>query len=231
MRLVGLIGGMSWESTAEYYRIVNDEIAARLGALSSARLLLSSVDFGPIAAAMKAGDWGSVREALVGEALRLRMAGVEALALATNTMHRFAADLEAECGLPLIHIADAAATAIKAAGFRRAGLLGTVFTMEEAFYRDRLRERHGIEVIVPERADRLEVDRCIFGELCRGVIDPRSAARLKEIAASLAEAGAEGIILGCTELPLAMRDGDLAVPYWDTTLLHARALVDFMLEA
>jgi aspartate racemase len=229
MRLVGLLGGMSWESTAEYYRIMNEEVAARLGGLSSARVLLSSVDFGPFAARMKSGDWDGIRADLVREAGRLRDGGAEAIVLATNTMHKFAAEIEAASGSPLIHIADAAAGAIRASGARKVALLGTSFTMEEPFYRDRLRERHGIEVMVPSRSDRLEVNRCIFEELCRGEVDPDSAARLKTIAARLAADGAEGVVLGCTELPLAMKDGDLAVPYWDTTRLHALAAVEFML--
>ena len=229
MRLIGILGGMSWESTVEYYRILNEEVARKLGGLASARILLASVDFSWYASRMGEGRWEEIGEALAGEARRLARGGAEALLVATNTMHRFAAELEAAAGIPLLHIADAAAEAAKARGARRVGLMGTSYTMEWGFYRDRLRERHGIEAIVPPPAERALVNRIIFEELCRGIITEESRAALRGVAAGLGAAGAEGIVLGCTELPLAMKEGELDLPYWDTTALHARAAADFML--
>ena len=229
MRILGILGGMSWESTADYYRILNQEVSRRVGGLSSARLLLSSVDFSSFARWMKEDKWDEIRDALVTESLRLKRGGAEAILLATNTMHLFAAELELASGLPLLHIADAAAGAILKRGAGKVGLLGTIFTMEKGFYKDRLRERHGIEAIVPPPGERREVNRVIFEELCRGVFDAGSKARLASIAAGLAAEGAEGVILGCTELPLVMKDGEAPLPYFDTTRLHAMAAVDFML--
>lgn len=229
MRVMGIIGGMSWESTAEYYRILNEEVARRVGGSASARLLVSSVDFSFYTARMKDGRWDEIREALVGEARRLAAGGAEGILIATNTMHLFAREIEEAAGLPLLHIADAAGAAAKARGARRVGLLGTAYTMEKGFYRERLAERFGIEAVVPPPPERAEVNRVIFDELCLGVFRDESRRALREIAAGLAAAGAEGVVLGCTELPLAMKDGDVGVPYWDTTALHAQAAVDFML--
>jgi aspartate racemase len=229
MRMIGIIGGLSWESTAEYYRILNEEVARRLGGLASARILLSSVDFSWYAERMKDGRWEEIRDALVGEARRLARGGAEGILVATNTMHRFAPEIEAAAGLSLLHIADAAGSAAKARGARLVGLLGTAYTMEQGFYRERLAGRFGIEAIVPPAAERGAVNSIIFDELCRGIVREESRARLRDIASGLAAAGAEGVVLGCTELPLAMEDGDIGVPYWDTTALHARAAVDFML--
>jgi len=229
MRLIGVLGGMSWESTKTYYELMNEETARRLGGLASARILLSSVDFSRFAASMAAGDWDSIRSALVEEACRLKRGGAEALVVATNTMHIFAADMETAAGVPLLHIADAAAAAIARSRAAKVGLLGTRSTMEKDFYRRRLSEVHGIEAIVPGDEEKAEIDRIIFEELCRGRFLPGSRERLRAVARGLAERGAEGIVLGCTELPLAMKDGDLGIPYWDTTELHAMAAVDFML--
>jgi aspartate racemase len=220
---------MSWESTAEYYRILNEEVARRLGGLASARLYLASVDFAAYEARMRAGAWDEIRDALVGEALGLRRAGAEALVVATNTMHRFAPELEAATGLPLLHIADAAAGELRGRGLRRPGLLGTRYTMEGDFYSGRLRDRYGMETLVPPARERLEVDRIIFAELCRGDFREASVARLREAAIALEAAGADCVILGCTELPLVMKEGDIGLPYLDTTRLHALAAVDFML--
>jgi len=230
MRLLGIIGGLSWESTVEYYRILNEEVARRVGGSASARLLVSSVDFSFYTQRMAAGDWDEIREALVGEARRLRSGGAEGLLVATNTMHLFAPELEAASGLPLIHIADAAGAAAQAAGARKVGLMGTAYTMEKGFYRDRLERRFGIEAIVPPAPERTEVNRIIFDELCLGVFRDESKKALRDIAAGLGAAGAEGVVLGCTELPLAMKDGDIGLPYWDTTRLHALAAARFMLD-
>lgn len=229
MRLIGILGGMSWESTAEYYRLLNKEAARRRGGVSSARILLSSVDFAPLSAAMGEGRWDEVRDFLVSEARRLSEAGAEALVVATNTMHRFADELQAAAGVPLIHIADAAGAAASTAGATRVGLMGTRYTMEGDFYRDRLTDRYGLEVLVPDETQRTEINRIIFAEHCAGIFDPGSTRFLLGVAESLAARGAQGVILGCTELPLVMKDGDGSIPFWDTTLLHASAAADFML--
>lgn len=244
LRPVGIIGGLSWESSAEYYRIMNREVALRRGGLSSARILMSSVDFSFYADAMACGRWEDIRSALTAEALRLRRAGAEALVIATNTMHRFAAELEAATDLPVLHIADATARAIltdaetrggrgdasRGAGKARVvGLMGTRYTMEGDFYVKRLADRFGMETLVPPEAERAEINRIIFQELCRGEFKEESREKLLAYAAALAERGAGDIILGCTELPLVMKEGDGPVPFRDTTTLHALAAVDFML--
>jgi aspartate racemase len=226
---MGIIGGLSWESTAEYYRIVNEEVARRAGGLSSASLLLSSVDFSWYAAAMKAGRWEEIRDALLAEARILAEGGAEAILVASNTMHFCADEIAAATGLPFLHIADAAGRALREAGAKRAGLLGTVFTMEKPFYREVLDLRHGIETLVPPPGERREVDRIIFEELCRGIQNEAARVRLREVALGLQRTGAEAIVLGCTELPLVMKEGDIGLRYFDTTRLHALAAVDFML--
>ncbi|GAB1482525.1 aspartate/glutamate racemase [Treponema sp.] len=230
MKLIGVLGGLSWESSAEYYRIINQEIARRCGGLSSARVLLSSVDFSFYAQAMEEGCWDLIHAALVQEALRLKRGGAEGLVIATNTMHRFASELGAVSGLPLIHIADATATAAKASKAKIVGLMGTRYTMEGEFYRKRLQEVHGLQVLVPEEAERTEINRIIFSELCAGSFKDGSTKQLVKFAEKLAARGADGIILGCTELPLVMKDGVINIPFWDTTRLHCLAAVDFMLE-
>ena len=228
MRLLGVLGGMSWASTQHYYRALNEGVAARLGGLPSARLLLHSADFAPIARAQHAGDWAATAAALGEAAAGLARAGAGALLLATNTMHKVADELEAASGLPLLHIADATATAVRAAGHTRVGLLATAFTMEEDFYTGRLRE-HGLEVLVPEAADRAEVHRIIYDELCHDVVEPASRARYVEVVQRLADAGAEAIILGCTEIGMLIGAEDVPVPVFDTTAIHAAAGVDWLL--
>lgn len=231
MKLIGLLGGMSWESTSVYYRAINEAVKERLGGLHSARCLLYSVEFAEIAALQQAGDWERAGELLADAAAALERAGAECLVLCTNTMHLVAPAIEGRIGLPLLHIADPTAAAISAAGLRRVGLLATRFTMEQEFYKGRLRERHGLEVIVPEPADRALVHQVIYEELCLGVIREESRARYLEIVGRLAAAGAEGIILGCTEIDLLIGQKDIALPVFDTTLLHARAAVNFALGA
>ncbi|HEY1016506.1 MAG TPA: aspartate/glutamate racemase family protein [Herpetosiphonaceae bacterium] len=231
MKLIGLLGGMSWESTSVYYRAINEAVKERLGGLHSARCLLYSVEFAEIAALQQAGDWERAGELLADAAAALERAGAECLVLCTNTMHLVAPAIEGRIGLPLLHIADPTAAAISAAGLRRVGLLATRFTMEQEFYKGRLRERHGLEVIVPEPADRALVHQVIYEELCLGVIREESRARYLEIVGRLAAAGAEGIILGCTEIDLLIGQKDIALSVFDTTLLHARAAVDFALSA
>ncbi len=228
MKTIGIIGGTSWESTAVYYRLVNEGVRDRLGGLHSAHLLLASVDFQEYADNMAAGRWDEVEAALSSEADRLLAARVDALLIASNTMHIFADSIAARTGLPLIHIADAAAAAIKRAGVRRVGLLGTRPSMEKGFYKERLSRMFGIEAVIPEEEDRREIHRIIFEELCRGIFDEGSRRRLLAVIAALRSTGIEGIVLGCTELPLAIKQSDIDIPLWDTMGLHAAAAVDFL---
>ena len=223
MKTLGLIGGMSWESTVPYYRTVNETIRERLGGLHSARLILYSVDFHAIERLQRAGAWDEAGRMLADAARSLEAAGAEGLALCTNTMHKVAAAIEAAVTIPLLHIADPTAAAVKRAGLRAVGLLGTRFTMERDFYRGRLMERHGLKVVVPDEADREIVHRVIYDELCQGNIRAESWARYREIMRRLVDAGAEGIILGCTEIALLVRPDDAPVPLFDTTRLHARS--------
>ncbi|MDF2143518.1 aspartate/glutamate racemase family protein [Knoellia sp. p5-6-4] len=228
MRLLGVLGGMSWTSTAEYYRLLNQGVATRLGGLHSARLLLHSVDFAAVAAMQHEGDWAGTAAVLVEAAQGLERAGAEGLLVATNTMHKVADEIEAATGIPLLHIADATAARLVADGRRTVGLLATAFTMEQAFYTDRLRQ-HGLEVLVPEAADRADVHRIIYDELCLDVIRDESRERYREVMDRLAERGAEAIILGCTEITLLVGASDSPMPLYDTTAIHAEAAVSWML--
>jgi len=228
MRLLGVLGGMSWTSTAEYYRLLNQGVAARLGGLHSARLLLHSVDFGPVAAMQHDGDWRGTAAVLVEAAQGLQRAGAEGLLLATNTMHKVADQVEADSGIPVLHIADATAACVLADGRRTVGLLATAFTMEQDFYVGRLRG-HGLEVLVPDDDERADVHRIIYDELCLDVVRDESRERYREVMASLAERGAEAVILGCTEIGLLVGDGDSPVPLYDTTAVHAEQAVAWML--
>lgn len=223
MKTLGLLGGMSWESTIPYYRHINETVRERLGGLHSARLLLYSVDFDEIEHMQRAGEWEAAGATLATAARSLATAGAELLVLCTNTMHKVAPAIEAAVSIPLLHIADPTAEAIRARGLRRVGLLGTRFTMEEDFYRRRLEDRHGLEVCVPGDADRITLHRVIFEELCLGRILPASRNEYRRIMATLVEDGAQAIILGCTEISLLVSQADAAVPLLDTTALHARA--------
>lgn len=223
MKTIGLIGGMSWESTIPYYRHINETIRDRLGGLHSARLLLYSVDFHDIEALQRAGDWEAAGTVLAAAARALTVAGADFLVLCTNTMHRVAPAIEAAVPVPLLHIADPTADAIRALGIRRVGLLGTRFTMEQDFYRRRLEDQHGLEVIIPAEADRIALHWIIFEELCLGRILAESRTRVRAIMAALVGDGAQAIILGCTEISLLISSDDAAVPLIDTTALHARA--------
>ncbi len=223
MKTLGLLGGMSWESTVPYYRQINETVKERLGGLHSARLLLYSADFAQIERLQHAGDWDAAGRVL-GEAARgLRLAGAELLVICTNTMHKVAEQVEALSGLPLLHIADPTGAAIRAAGLQRVALLGTRFTMEQDFYRRRLSERHGLEVLVPDADDRERVHRVIYEELCLGAIRDQSRQAYRAIIAGLVARGAQGVILGCTEIGLLIGPGDVEVPVFDTAALHARA--------
>lgn len=223
MKTIGLLGGMSWESTALYYREINEAVKERLGGLHSARLVLVSVDFHDVERLQHAGDWEAAGRLLADAARSLEAAGADFIVLCTNTMHRVAAAIEGAVRIPLLHIADPTAEAIRRAGLSRVGLLGTRFTMEQDFYRKRLRVRHGIDVLVPGEADREIVHRVIYDELCAGrVLDP-SRAEFRRILGALAAEGSEAVILGCTEITMLVGPADSPVPLFDTTSLHARA--------
>lgn len=223
MKTIGLIGGMSWESTVPYYRIVNETVRARLGGLHSARIVLYSVDFHEVEQLQHAGDWDQAGRLLARAARALEAAGADFLVLCTNTMHKVAAAIEAAAPIPLLHIADPTAAAVKVAGCAKVGLLGTRFTMEEDFYNERLRRNHGLDVLVPEREDRKLVHRVIYDELCLGKVLPDSRAQYRRIMTRLVERGAQAIILGCTEISLLVGDDDATVPLFDTTRIHAES--------
>jgi aspartate racemase len=226
MKTIGLIGGMSWESTRHYYALVNEHVRARLGGLHSARCVLWSVDFADIEPLQRANEWDQAGEILNRAALGLERAGAELLLICANTMHKVADRAMRGVRIPLVHIADVTAEKIRAAGIARVALLGTRYVMEEDFYRRRLVERYGLEVTVPEKADRDEVHRVIYEELCVGRVEARSKARYLAIIDALVKRGAQGVIAGCTEIGMLVGQADLAVPLFDTTELHARAAVE-----
>ncbi len=230
MKTIGVLGGMSWESSLEWYRRANESVRDRLGGYHSARILLDSLDFAEIEALQVAGDWAETGRILAAHARALEDAGADVLVLCTNTMHIVADDIEAAIDVPFLHIADATASAITAAGIRTVGLLGTAFTMEQDFYRDRL-ARHGIRALVPDADDRRTVHDIIYGELVHGVVNDSSRERYREVMERLVAAGAEGIILGCTEIELLVSQADSEVPVFPTTALHVEAAVDFALRA
>lgn len=227
--MLGVLGGMSWTSTESYYRMLNRGVAERLGGLHSARLLVHSVDFAPVARAQHDGDWDATLATLADAARGLEAGGAEGLLLATNTMHKVAGELEQACGIPLLHIADATADVIAADGLSRVGLLATAFTMEQDFYTGRLAAR-GLDVLVPDGPQRAEVHRVIYDELCLDVVREESRETYREVIASLVERGAQAVVLGCTEISLLVTQDDSAVPLYDTTVIHAAAGVDFMLS-
>jgi aspartate racemase len=219
----GLLGGMSWESTIPYYRGINETVRELRGGLHSARIVLYSVDFHDIEAMQRGGRWSDAGHALAHAAVTLQDAGADFIVLCTNTMHKVAATIERAVRIPLLHIADPTAEAVKAAGVRRVGLLGTRFTMEEDFYRERLRALHGLDVVVPDAGDRDTVHRIIYGELCMGRVLDSSRAQYRRILEQLVARGVGGIILGCTEISMLIGPTDASVPTFDTTLIHARA--------
>lgn len=231
MKTIGLIGGMSWESTVPYYRQINQGIRERRGGLHSARVVLYSVDFHEIEQWQHAGDWDAAGERLADAARRVQAAGADLLVLCTNTMHKVAPQIEGAVSIPLLHIADATGAAMAAAGHRTVGLLGTRFTMEQAFYRERLQQVHGLQVIVPAADDRAVVHDVIYDELCRGVIRDSARDAYRRIMDALVDRGADAIILGCTEIGLLVGPQDARVPLFDTTALHASAAVEAALSA
>jgi aspartate racemase len=230
MRTIGLLGGMSWESTVTYYRLLNEAVRDRLGGLHSAQLVLYSVDFEPIERMQHEGDWRGAARVLAEAASRVEAAGADFLVLCTNTMHKVAPEIERAVNIPLLHIADATAQEIKGAGIDRVGLLGTKFTMEQEFYRDRLVEQHGIQVLIPNDRERETVHRVIYEELCVGETRDDSRAEYVKIIERLAARGAEAVVLGCTEISLLLRPDDSPIPLFDTTASHARRAVDCALD-
>jgi len=230
MRTLGLIGGMTWHSTVDYYRLINEGVHQRLGRSHSAAMVLLSVDFEPVEVLQESGDWAGMGRLMAAAALRLETAGAEGLVICANTMNRLADDVTAAVRIPLLHIADATAAAVKKAGLRTVGLLGTRYTMELDFYRGRLESQHGLRVIVPDEPDRTTVHEVIYRELAQGLVREESRRAYTATIDGLRRRGAEGVILGCTEIPLLVRPQDSRLPVFDTTALHAAAAVDFALS-
>jgi aspartate racemase len=229
VKTLGLIGGMTWHSTADYYRLINEGVHDRLGGYRSADMVLVSVDFDPVEDLQTKGDWSALGRLMVKAAKTLEGAGAAGIVICANTMHQLAPDIEAAVRLPVIHIADAAAAEIKKRAFRTVGLLGTRYTMEMDFYRGRLEKDHGLKVLVPDAAGRDAVHGIIYNELGQGIIRDASRQAYVGIIEDLKRRGAEGVILGCTEIPLLVKAGDSPVPVFDTTALHAAAAVEFAL--
>ena len=230
MKVIGLIGGMSWESTATYYRQINESIKTGLGGLHSARIVLYSVDFHEVEHLQRCGDWVAAGTMLGEAAGALEAAGAQFLVLCTNTMHKVASSIESAVRIPLLHIADPTASEIKRHGLIKIGLLGTRFTMEQSFYRDRLRERHGLDVLIPDQGDRDVVHRIIYEELCLGQIRPESRVEYRRVISNLVAEGAQAVILGCTEISLLIGQRDSQVQLFDTTSIHARAAAAWSLR-
>lgn len=230
MKRIGLLGGMSWESSAEYYRLINQAIRDRLGGLHSADCLLRSVDFADIEQLQRDGDWDEAGARLAREAFALQAAGAELLVLCTNTMHKVADAITAAVEIPFVHIADTTAHAVRTEGLSTLGLLATAYTMEQDFYTGRLRDKHGLTVLIPDAPDRRLVHDVIYDELCQGIVNDRSAAEYRRIMRDLANRGAQGILLGCTEIDLLVGPADSPVPVFDTTRLHAERAVEFALS-
>jgi aspartate racemase len=230
VKTIGLIGGMSWESSIEYYRIINEATKARLGGLHSAKSLMFSVDFADIETLQHQGKWAEAAEMLIHAAKSLEHGGADFMVLCTNTMHKLADDIQASVQIPLLHIADATAQRVKDSGIRRIGLLGTRFTMEEDFYKGRLAQKYGLDVIVPDPEEREIVHRVIYDELVLGQIRQRSKEQYMRIIQGMVAQGAEGVILGCTEIGLLIHEQDSQVPLFDTTRIHAEAAVEYALS-
>jgi aspartate racemase len=230
MKTIGLIGGMSWESSAGYYRLINQETKRRLGGHHNATSVLVTVDFAEVERLQHDGDWEQLGSMLAGAARQLERAGADVVVLCTNTMHKLADHITRAVNIPMLHIADAVGQSVQRAGQKRVGLLGTRFTMEQAFYADRMRRQFGIETIVPSAGDRQQVHDIIYQELCHGVIRDESRAAYQSIIARLAAEGAESVVLGCTEIGLLISPGDSSLPVHDSTGIHALAAVEFALR-
>ena len=231
MKTIGMIGGMSWESSLEYYRIINEAVKEHLGDLHSAKSLMYSVDFAEIEKLQREGCWQDATRAMIAAARAVEAGGADFLIICTNTMHKMADEVQQSIAIPLLHIADATAEVIQASGLQRVGLLGTRFTMEQNFYRGRLVEKYALDILVPESTDREIVHRVIYNELVLGKIVPASKAEFLRIITALAQAGAEGIILGCTEIGLLISQTDCSLQLFDTTRIHALAAVQYALKA
>ncbi len=229
MKTIGLIGGMSWESSIEYYRIINETVRDKLGGLHSAKSVMVSVDFAEIETLQHAGAWDELTARMIDAARQVQAGGGDFVVICTNTMHKMADDVAAAIDIPLLHIADATAARIKARGLGAISLLGTRFTMEEDFYKGRLVNNHGLNVLIPDESERADVHRIIYDELVVGEILPESKARYVEIMQHLAARGAQGVILGCTEIGLLVGQDDIDIPVFDTTLIHAQVAVDYAL--
>jgi aspartate racemase len=229
MKIIGLIGGMSWESSLEYYRIINERIREKLEGLHSAKSLMYSVDFEEVEKLQRLGKWGEATELMIDAAKKLERGGADFIVICTNTMHKMAEEMQQKIQIPILHIADSTAEKIKAAGYKKIGLLGTKFTMEENFYKGRLIEKYNLEVLIPDEAERQFVHDVIYKELCLGIVQQNSKNRFKTIIENLSNNGAEAVILGCTEIPLLIKQEDVAVPLFDTTRIHAESAVDFAL--
>ena len=230
MKTIGLLGGMSWESTIPYYRLINEGIKTRLGGLHSTSLLLHSVDFHEIEVCQSSGDWERAGEILARAALGLQQAGAEGIVLCTNTMHKVAQAIETRCDVPFLHIADATGRAITAKGQRRVALLGTRYTMEQDFYRGRLQQQFAIDTLIPEAEDRERINQIIFDELCLGTFSADSRDYYLQVIELLAEQGAEGVIFGCTEIGLLVPEESSPLPVFDTAAIHAADAVEFILS-
>lgn len=230
MKTIGLIGGMSWESSIIYYRLINEDVKARLGGLHSAKSVMYSVDFADIVPLQREGKWAELSEKMVEAARHVEDGGADFIVICTNTMHKTASEIEKHVDIPLLHIVDVTAEKIKAANLSKVGLLGTRFTMEDDFYKGRLIDKYGLEVVIPTEKERQDVHRIIFEELCIGEIKPESKKRYREIMDNLVRRGAHGIILGCTEIGLLVGPEDSSVPLFDTAKIHAEAAVDYALE-
>lgn len=230
MKTIGLIGGMSWESTLSYYRLINEGVKARLGGLHSAKILLHSVDFHEIEACQSSGEWDKAGGMLADAALGLQKAGAEGIVLCTNTMHKVANHIESRCDLPFLHIADATGRAIAAQGADRVALLGTRYTMEQDFYRGRLSAEFGIESLIPNEPQRLRINQIIFAELCLGKITAEARRYYQQVIDELQQQGAQGVIFGCTEIGLLLQQQDCPLPIFDTAAIHATDAVNFMLD-
>lgn len=230
MKTIGLIGGMSWESTVDYYKILNREVKKRLGEPHSAEIIMHSVDFAEIERLQAAGEWDKLREKMIKIALELEAAGADMILICANTMHQMAAEVQAEIGIPLLHIADAAADKIKADGLKKVGLLGTKYTMEGDFYRKRIEANYQIEVLIPEAEERIYIHQAIYQELVNGVLKGQTRKKFQSVIDGLKARGAEGIILGCTEIPLLIKEADSSLPVFNTTELHAKKAVKLALD-
>ncbi len=230
MKTIGLIGGMSWESSIEYYKIINETVRAKLGGLHSAKCMMVSVDFAEIEPLQHLGKWNEATEILIAAARSVEAGGADFVLFCTNTMHKVADEVQKHLRIPILHIADATAQIIKAEGFKKVGLLGTRFTMEEDFYKGRLSQKHNLEILIPDEEEREVVHRIIYDELCMGEIKTASKTKYMDIINRLAKKGAEGIILGCTEIGLLVKKEDSEIPLFDTTKIHAVAAVEYALQ-